>query len=472
MTQTHPTVEQLQPSEGGSYQAALRFLYDRLNYERLVGGGSRYPFRLQRIRELLRRLGLAGYLYQDSPSPKVPLIHIAGTKGKGSTAAMVSAALSAAGLRTGLYTSPHLTSLEERFRVNGQPCAPEEVVSLVQRVKPVTEQVEQTAGPPSFFELTTAMALLHFDTAACDAIVLEVGLGGRLDSTNVCAPSLSVVTSIGLDHEHVLGHDLCKIAAEKAGIIKQGVPVVCGVSDPRVAEVIATTASDHHCPFYQLDRDFECHYDETSGWGSRIEFLGRRSPLSDRVQLSLMMEGKHQARNAALAVAVTDLLRDQGVAIPAAAVAQGLEGLQCAARIERFVLPGDVQVIVDAAHNPDSIAALCECLRRRSGNRPITVVFGTSTDKAAEPMLASLADLAAQLILTRFLGNPRFRPPQELKPLVPASMAEQTTLIENPLDACRRGVQSATPGGLLVVCGSFFLAGETRPWLAAQAVNS
>jgi dihydrofolate synthase/folylpolyglutamate synthase len=471
VAQTHPIVEKLQPSDRRQYEAALRFLYDRINYERLVSGGSRYSFGLRRITELLRRLGLDGYLYQDSPIPKVPLIHIAGTKGKGSTAAMVAAALSAAGLKTGLYTSPHLNALEERFRVDGQPCTREEVVSLVQRVKPATEQVEHSAGAPSFFELTTAMALLHFDMAACDAIVLEVGLGGRLDSTNVCAPSVSVVTSIGLDHEHVLGHDLRQIAAEKAGIIKRGVPVVCGVSDPGVAEVIATRAADHQCPLFQLDRDFDCHYEESPDWGSRVEYVGHATPLSHRLRLSLRMEGEHQARNAALAVAVTDLLRDQGVHVPEAAVARGLEELLCAGRIERLVLPGDVQVIVDAAHNPDSIAALCNCLRRRRGDRPISVVFGTSVDKPAEPMLQSLAELAPQLILTRFLGNPRFRPPQELSPLVPEALADRTTLVEDPIEACRRGVESVTPGGMLVVCGSFFLAGETRPWLAARAIG-
>lgn len=230
-TETQPRGDQL-PAKEVRYQDALGFLYDRINYERMASGTSRYPFRLKRITELLRRLGLAGYLHTDSPEPKVPLVHIAGTKGKGSTAAMLAAALSAADLRTGLYTSPHLHHLEERFRVDGQPCSSEQLISLVEQIKPATELVEQQIGSLSFFELTTAIALMHFDATECDAIVMEVGLGGRLDSTNVCSPSVSAITSIGLDHQHVLGETLVEIAAEKAGILKAGVPVVSGVADP------------------------------------------------------------------------------------------------------------------------------------------------------------------------------------------------------------------------------------------------
>lgn len=469
MSQTHPIVEQRQPSGDARYDAALSFLYDRINYERLVTGTSRYPFRLHRITELLRGLGLAGYLYQDSPRPKVPLVHIAGTKGKGSTAAMVAAALSAAGIRTGLYTSPHLTALEERFRVDGQPCRREDVVALVERIKPIAEQVQQAIGPPSFFELTTAISLLHFDATGCEAVVIEVGLGGRLDSTNVCSPSVSMVTSIGLDHQHVLGNDLRQIAGEKAGIIKQGIPVICGVTEPEVAEVVATRAAEHDCPYFQIGQNFDFQFRESHPWGSQVEYVGHTSPLRDRLPFSLSMEGQHQARNAALAVAATDLLRDQGVSIPPRLVAEGLAGLQCEARIERLVLPHDVEVIVDAAHNSDSIKALSQCIGHRSAGRPITVVFGTSRDKTAEPMLESLAELSPRLILTRFLGNPRYLPPQELMANVPASVAEETIVVDDPIEACRQGLQAATPGGMLVVCGSFFLAGETRDWLKSQA---
>jgi dihydrofolate synthase/folylpolyglutamate synthase len=464
---THP-VDPLQP-DSQRYRDALRFLYDRINYERLVSGASRYPFRLQRITNLLRQLDLGGYLHADSPTPNVPLVHVAGTKGKGSTAAMVAAVLSAAGLRTGLYTSPHLHSLEERFRVDGHACSREDVVSLVQRVRPATESMEQSLGSPSFFELTTAMGLLHFDTAGCNAVVMEVGLGGRLDSTNVCSPSVSAVTSIGLDHQHVLGDTLDKIAREKAGIVKPGVPVVSGVSDPDAAQVIAAKAAEKDSPLFRLGQDFNFEYQAAPDWGSRVHYSGCVPPLSHHVSTSLLMDGEHQARNAALAIAIIDLLRNQGVDVPMDSIAKGLPPLQCAGRIERFDLPEDVLGIVDAAHNPDSMIALCDCLRRRAASRQISVVFGTSVDKPAGPMLDLLSEIADELVLTRFFGNPRFQPPEELRPLVPESLAERTSLMEDPIQACQRGLDKVTPGGTLVICGSFFLAAETRHWLAAQA---
>ena len=468
MTDTHSTGEQLQP-EDVRYQDALSFLYDRINYERMASGTSRYPFRLKRITELLRQLGLESYLYADSHQPKVPLVHIAGTKGKGSTAAMVAAALTSAKLRTGLYASPHLHRLEERFRVDGQPCSCEQLISLVQRVKPITELVEQAIGSPSFFELTTAIALLHFDAMECDAIVMEVGLGGRLDSTNVCSPSVSAITSIGLDHQQVLGNTLVEIAAEKAGILKAGVPVVSGVADPGAAEVVAARAAASGSPLFQLGRDFDFDYHPMPDWGSAVDFHGSSPPFSRRESATLLVEGKHQARNAALSIAIIDLLRNQGITIPSEAIKAGLGQLQCAARIERVMLPEDVVGIVDAAHNHDSIAALCDCLRGRLTGRRIAVVFGTSIDKSAEPMLELLADINDEFVLTRFLGNPRSRPPAQLQPLVPAWIAEKTRVMEDPIEACETALASVTPGGALVICGSFFLAAECRGWLAAKS---
>ena len=474
--------------EGDQYRDALLYLYDRINYERLAGvGASRYPFRLQRVTELLRRLHLQNYLHADAPQPKVPLVHIAGTKGKGSVATMVSAALAACGLRTGLYTSPHLHRLEERFRINGNPCSAEELVSLVQRVKAAVHDVEQSGGGISFFELTTAIAMLHFEASDCDAIVIEVGLGGRLDSTNVLAPSVSAVTSIGLDHQHVLGHDLPTIAAEKAGIIKPGVPVVSGVEDPEASSVVAERAAEMGSPLFWIGRDFTWRGEPLPRWGSTVRYEGITPPLGPACSLQLSMEGRHQARNAAIALAIVDLLRagrgDEArppshldaarpasppLDLPQPAVAAALGHLQCEARIEGIQLRDDVLAIIDAAHNEDSIAALCNCLIHRSADRPVTVVFGTSLDKSAEPMLKSLAKVAEHLILTRFHGNPRFRPPAEMTGFVPESFRDSPEVIDDPIEACRRGLRRATPGGTIVVCGSFFLTAETRHWLLQQ----
>ena len=495
-TAVTPTSQIMEPltCESDRYQDALRFLYERINYERLAGGGtSRYPFRLQRAIDLMRLLNLQSYLYAESPQPKVPLIHIAGTKGKGSVAAMVAAALTACGWRTGLYTSPHLHQLEERFRIDGTPCSPADLVSLVQRVQSASQQVEQSSGAPSFFELTTAMAMMHFDASECDAMVIEVGLGGRLDSTNVFAPSVSVVTSIGMDHQHVLGHDLVSIAREKAGIIKPGVPVVSGVADPEAAAVVQERADQSGCKLFWLGRDFTYRAEPLTDWGSSVRYAGITPPLIPHASWTLAMEGPHQARNAAIAMAAIDLLRgsrllgphdhrppdrspsgspadprSDRLQLPQPAIESAFSRLQCDARIEHAWLDHDVLAIVDASHNEDSINALCRCLQHRSANRPVTIVFGTSIDKDADLMLQSLAGVANRLILTRYHGNPRYRPPGQLTSLIPESHREGTRVIEDPIEACRQGLQLATPGGTLVVCGSFFLAAETRRWLLQQ----
>ncbi len=452
-----------------SYQQALAFLYDRINYERIVEPTGRFKFRLQRIRELMRRLELSDYLYRPAAThPKVPLVHIAGTKGKGSTASMVAATLTAAGRKTGLYTSPHLHQLEERFRIDGVPCSQQEIVNLVQRIVPATQAVERQLGPTSFFELTTTLALLHFDSANCDAIVLEVGLGGRLDSTNVCAPSVSVITSIGLDHQHVLGNTLVEIAAEKAGIIKPGVPVISGVADSEAAKVVAQMATRKECDLFAVGTDFDFESTAAAEWGSELTYRGHRTPLTEQIRVKIPMEGDHQSRNGAIAIAALDLLRNQGVSIPIPTVEQGIGQLTCIARIERFLLPQNVTVIVDAAHNDDSIAALCKTLARRFSDTPMVVVFGTSVDKNAEAMLQTLNTITDQFVLTRFRGNPRFRPPMELLKLLPESLKMNTPVLEDPIEACQTALRRVTPGGTLVVCGSFFLAAETRECFLAQ----
>jgi len=454
------------------YQDALDYLYGRINYERMVDLGNRYRFRLERMAELLKRLGLAKYLYAPAglpgQLPPVPLIHIAGTKGKGSTAAMVAAALTQSGLTTGLYTSPHLHRLEERFRVRGVPCSTRHLVEAVDRLRGVVGGLEPEFGPPSFFELTTALAILHFDTVGCNAIVLEVGLGGRLDSTNVCAPSVTAVTSIGLDHQHVLGDTLEKIAAEKAGIIKPRIPVVSGVSAPGAAAVVADRADFQDAELFQLGEDFHVSAKPADDWGIQMTYRGSSQPLGDRLELGLHMEGMHQSRNAAVAIAILRLLGQQGIVISDSTIATALGSLACEGRIERFDLPRNVLGIVDSAHNRDSIGALCRTLQRRCRDRPLTIVFGTSIDKDAGEMLRAIGRFAEHLVLTRFWGNPRYQQPAALIELVPETLRNRSEIIPDPIQACEHALPLVAPGGCLVVCGSFFLAAETRHWFQSQ----
>lgn len=472
------------PASGDpDYLAAVNFLYDRINYEKLTSGTSTYPFRLGRMRDLLAALDLDHFLYPVDPSqqatcglPKIPLVHLAGTKGKGSTATMVAVALTAAGYRTGLYTSPHLHRLEERFRVDGQLCDAATLVGLVDRLR---HAADQTPGrSPSFFELTTALALLHFHDQKCDAVVLETGLGGRLDSTNVCWPSVSAITTIGMDHQHVLGDTLEKIAAEKAGIIKSGVPVVSGVVKPAAAAVIMETASRVGADLHVRGRDFDVDAAAHPHWGSRVTFQSNSPALAGSLVCELPLEGDHQASNAAVAIAIVRLLRQRhSLTVSDETITDAFSKLSCAGRIERYQLADNITGIIDAAHNEDSIAALCRCIDRRAGDNSVAIVFGTSMDKSADVMLNLIADLAGKvhlrsLCLTQFRGNPRFRPTTELLPLVPSSIADRAAVDDDPITACESALQHVGGRGMLVVCGSFFLAAETRHWMANRCGGS
>jgi dihydrofolate synthase / folylpolyglutamate synthase len=248
------------PSQLAARQAAIDWLMGRINYERVsVIPYQERQLKLDRMRQLLTRLG--------QPDAGMKIIHVAGTKGKGSTSAMMAAMLTAAGYRTGVFSSPHLERIEERFSVDGEPCSAEELVSLVDRMRPIVAAMDEEAAAegdpadgPTYFEVTTAMALVHFVERQVDAAVLEVGLGGRLDSTNVCLPAVSVITSISLDHTKQLGNTLAAIAREKAGIIKPGVPVVCGVTEAEPQAVIAAIAREHGCRLIQLENDFGFEY--------------------------------------------------------------------------------------------------------------------------------------------------------------------------------------------------------------------
>jgi len=241
------------------YERATEYLFRRINYERVadVAYGAR-QFKLARMYELLTRVG--------NPHLAMPIVHVAGTKGKGSTSAMIAAVLAAAGYRTGLFTSPHLASLEERIAIDGQNCTADQLVTLVHELQPIVEQMDQEAARqgeecgPTYFELTTVMALLHFVRQRVQAAVLEVGMGGRLDSTNVCQPEVSVITSISFDHMRQLGNTLAAIAYEKAGIIKPGVPVVSGVTQDEPRHVIANVAAERKSPLVQVGRDFGYRY--------------------------------------------------------------------------------------------------------------------------------------------------------------------------------------------------------------------
>jgi dihydrofolate synthase/folylpolyglutamate synthase len=459
-----------------AYEQALSFLFDRIDYERATAVPyDRREFRLDRMRELLERL--------DNPQQTFPIVHLAGTKGKGSTAAMIAAVLSAAGRRTGLYSSPHLDRIEERLRIDGQPCSAAEFLELMELVRPAVEAMDRRAargqggGRPTYFEITTAMALVHFAQRGVEAAVVEVGMGGRLDSTNVCQPVVSVITTISFDHMKQLGNTLAAIAGEKAGIIKPGLPVVSGVVDPEPRDVIVAAAAQRGSRLIQLGRDFDFAYEpprelQIAYRQGSISFLPRAvetEPAYSQVELGLL--GRHQALNAAVAIATCAMLRGQGWLIPEAAVREGLASVRWPARVE--VVARRPAVVVDAAHNVASIASLLTTLDESFTARRRFLVFATTQEKQVREMLAELLPKFDEIVLTRYLNNPRYVPLDELAALArevaasqngwaTAALSERLHAAATPADAWRLVAKRATADDLICATGSFFLAAEMR----------
>ena len=426
------------------------------------------------MHELLGRLG--------NPQQKFPTIHVAGTKGKGSCAAMTAAILSAAGYRTGLYTSPHLHRLEERIVIDGQPCSPAAIVSLLDRLRPIVAEFDalpavQADGSPSplaaptWFEITTAMALLHFALQGVEMAVIEVGLGGRLDSTNVVQPLVSVITSISYDHMKQLGSTLDAIAREKAGIIKPGVPVVSGVMDGEARQAIEEVGRQNGSPLVQLGVDFDYRYRaardlDQAAAASEMDFLmppGDETPRYANLRLSLL--GRHQAANAAVSLAAIGQLRHAGWQIPESAIRRGLAEVRWPARVE--IVSRHPAVVLDAAHNAASVASLLETLDESfSPSAPRLLIFATTQDKQVREMLELLLPRFDRVLLTRYTTNPRSVPIDELAAIAAAVSPIAYDLCETPAAAWRRARELATAEHVICVAGSFFLAAELRSLMA------
>jgi len=451
---------------------ALRFLNGRIDYERSCGFsyGAR-EFKLARMRELLTRI--------EEPDRGLAILHVAGTKGKGSTSAMVASVLTAAGFRTGLFTSPHLERVEERIAIDGQPCPSSEFVELLQRLAPAVETMDREGlertppePGPTYFEITTAMALLRFADAKVDAAVLEVGLGGRLDSTNVCQPLVSVITSISFDHTRQLGDTLEAIAREKAGIIKAGVPVVSGVTDPEPREVIRHTCREGGCRLVELGVDFDVSYRPPHGV-DRSPDLGKidfryRAPDNPHefsgVVLGLL--GPHQAANAAVALATLAQLRGMGWEIPEAAVREGLARLAWPARVE--LIARRPTVVIDAAHNVASVEALIGALHESLSARRRLLVFATTQEKDIAGMLRHLLGQFDHVILTQYLDNPRAVPVAELAAAATALTGQSYQVCPRPSEAWDAARSLAGPEDLICVTGSFFIAAQMRREVLAR----
>ena len=448
------------------YASAVDFLLTRINYERT----SHIPyqtdgFKLDRMRRLLSMVG--------DPHLGLKAVHLAGTKGKGSTAAMAAAALTAAGYRTGLYTSPHLERIEERMAIDGVVCPEEAFARAAAQLQEAVDRVDWPDGGPTFFEVTTAMAFLFFAERRAQAAVLEVGLGGRLDSTNVCQPEVCIITSISFDHMRQLGNTLAAIAGEKAGIIKAGVPIVSGVMAQEPREVIASRARECGAPLYQRGVDFD--FVRRASPAEASDSFDYHEPLragsscrsTELSGVALGMPGEHQAANAACAIAALVRLRERGWNLSDDAIRAGLAAARCPARIE--ILPGRPLVVLDVAHNPASVAALLGVLAERMPGRRV-LIFASSRDKDYAAMLRLLLPHFAAVVLTQYVHNPRAMESEGLHQLArelsretAAGAPPRLEVAADPITAWRMAQELAGPDDAICITGSFFLAAELRP---------
>ncbi|HVS15947.1 MAG TPA: Mur ligase family protein [Thermoanaerobaculia bacterium] len=402
---------------------------------------------LERIREVLERLG--------RPELGLPVVLVAGTNGKGSTAALIAAVVHAAGYRTGLYTSPHLESVEERIRIDGRAIARPALAARLREV------LAAAPALPTYFEALTAAALLHFARESVELAVLEVGLGGRLDATNVTEPVLSVITSISFDHQEHLGATLGAIAREKAGILRRGRPALFwSAGDAEVAAALRAAArergallDDGHATV-----DIETQ-DAAPGGRARHQVSTARGSFA----LATTLVGAHQGPNVALAVRAAELLADLGFArIDRAAVVAGVRRCRWPGRLERVDLPDGRWVLLDGAHNPAGVGSLLAYLAGLVPTGALDLLYGSLRDKGADLTLPRLVAATHRVTLTRPPAD-RALDPEELQALAPGSHAEPR--VEVALEAA---LAPLAPGDGLLVCGSLYLTGAVRAALRAR----
>ncbi len=429
-----------------SYDDAMDYMYSFVDWE--VERHVRYSpevMTLERPRIVLEACG--------NPHQQYPVVHITGTKGKGSVGAMCASACRASGLRVGLYSSPHLQDFRERIRIDDRLISPEEFTQLVNEIRPIIDNVPNI----TWFEVTTALAFLYFARQQVDIAVIEVGLGGRLDATNVVTPVVSVVTSLSYDHMHLLGDSLTSIATEKAGIIKPGIPVVSAPQPSEGLDVLVSIAAERHSPLTLVGRDW-VYALESSNWSGEQFTAGPADTAPQHYYTAL--SGEHQALNATVALAALDHVRRAGVAVTDEGIKKGFERVDWPGRLE--VVEHTPLLVLDAAHNGASARRLREALDEMFTQRPLALIFGVSADKDISGMFDALLPIADYLIAAQAVH------PRALSTDVIESVARQhgydRPILQIPeLSASlARATELVGPGGLICTTGSLFVIGEMR----------
>jgi len=418
------------------YQQSLSYLYGLEKFGMIFG--------LAKVEKILEAIG--------NPHHEIQAIHIAGTNGKGSTAAMVASILMKEGYQVGLYTSPHLIRFTERIKINGKEIEEEEVAELAGRIRKRIEEAGITP-PFTFFDVTTAMCFLYFKQKLVDLAILEVGLGGRLDSTNVIDPLLCVITNIAKDHEEYLGKSVLKIAGEKAGIIKKGRPLITAVTQPQVLRLFSTVCREKGVPYYRVGREFRYMQNEERNF----DYEGLHRKLWS---IYVNLGGHHQIINATTALGAMEVLDDLGYRVSNDAMIEGLKQVEWPGRLE--MVCSSPRVVLDGAHNPAAALVLKEALEKEFQYKHLILLIGMMKDKDVKSFLRLLAPLADHLILTKS-HNDRAAPPTVLKAAL-GKNEKKAEIAEDLEKAIEKGLSMTKEEDLLCISGSLYTVGEARAY--------
>ena len=434
-----------------TYEEALRYLDSFVNYESRDGYDYRESFKLDRMRQLASALG--------NPQKYFKSIHIAGTKGKGSTSAIVYSILKEAGYKTGLYTSPHLASFRERIRIDDKLISEEDIARLLDQMKAVIDKM--SGNQPTFFEVYTALAYLYFKEKKADIAVFEVGLGGRLDATNILEPLVSAITPVSYEHTDKLGKTLMEIAGEKAGIIKDNSVCVLAPQEDEALSAILKICKDRNAKVILVGKDIKFKEVDFNDSKELFDVKGTRN---DYLGLEMLLLGSHQVANAATAIGVIEALSLHNIHIDKEAIRRGVARAKWPGRLE--VVSKYPYIILDGAQNRASAKALAQALKRAFKYSTLTLVLGVSKDKDIKGILDEVLPMADRIILTKAKVVDRAADPQAIKELIRES--DDVYLTDSVEEAIEKARSITDDNGLVLITGSLFVVGEARQILHGQ----
>ncbi len=448
------------------YKSALAYIEQFIDYERSPDFARQARFyNLNRITQLLELLG--------NPHEKLNVIHVAGSKGKGSTAAIIASVLTHAGYKTGLYTSPHLITPRERCRINNELISESEVACYIDKLKPAIETVSDSEfGRVSFFEIYTALAFTYFADKATDFAVIEVGLGGRLDATNIVSPVATVMTPIGLEHTSILGDTYTKIAIEKAEIIKQECPVAVAPQHPDAYTVIERVAKERNAPIVEVKNIVEKRSDNpvlNSDGVTIAQHFDVETDTETFRQLMLPLLGHHQYINATTAIAAIECLKQKGYEITKDSVYEGFKNVTWHGRIQ--LIKSSPLVVLDGAHSPISMEALCSTLRNNLRYTQVVFIVSIMKDKDLVAIGNIISKTADSVIVTQVPDNPRVLSAETIHDAW-SGLFQNIRIHKTPKEAITMGLSSASPTDLICVTGSLYLVGQALKFFNWEYENN